>query len=36
VVEAGVHVRYGERSRALAARFERIEQRWICTALDFS
>lgn len=36
VVEAGVHVRYGERSRALAARFERVQQRWICTALDFS
>lgn len=36
VVEAGVHVRYGERSRALAARFERIDQRWVCTALDFS
>ncbi len=36
VVEAGVHVRYGPRSRALAARFERIQQRWICTALEFS
>lgn len=36
VVEAAVHVRYGERSRALAARFERIEQRWVCSALDFS
>ncbi len=35
-VEVGVHVRYGERSRALAARFERIDQRWICTALDFA
>jgi len=35
-VEAAVHVRYGERSRALAARFERIEQRWVCSALDFS
>lgn len=35
-VEAGVHVKYGDRSRALAARFERIEQRWICVALDFS
>lgn len=35
-VEAAVHVKYGERSRALAARFERIEQRWICAALDFS
>lgn len=36
VVECGVHVRHGERSRALAVRFERIEQRWICTALDFA
>ncbi|HWJ82104.1 MAG TPA: Rv3235 family protein [Nocardioides sp.] len=36
VVEAAAHVRYGERSRALAARFERRDQRWLCTALDFS
>jgi hypothetical protein len=36
VVEASVHVRYGERSRALAVRFERRDQRWVCTALDFS
>ena len=36
VVECGVHVRHGERSRAVAARFERTDQRWICTALDFS
>ncbi|HWJ67507.1 MAG TPA: Rv3235 family protein [Nocardioides sp.] len=36
VVEAGVHVRHGERSRAVAVRFELIDQRWICTALDFS
>lgn len=41
-VEAGVHVRYGERSRALAARFElkrpRHESgpRWICTALEWA
>lgn len=35
VVETGVHVRYGGRSRALAARFERVDQRWICTALEF-
>lgn len=35
-VEASAHVKYGERSRALAARFERIEQRWVCAALDFS
>lgn len=36
VVECGVHVRHGERSRALAVRFERSQQRWICTALDFA
>ena len=42
VVETGIHVRYGERSRALAARFElrRARQdhqvRWVCTALEFA
>ncbi len=36
VVEAGVHVRYGERSRALAIRFERRQERWLCTALEFA
>ncbi|KRC54843.1 MULTISPECIES: Rv3235 family protein [unclassified Nocardioides] len=36
IVECGVHVRHGERSRAVAVRFERSGQRWICTALDFS
>lgn len=36
VVECGVHVRYGARSRAVALRFERRQQRWICTAADFS
>lgn len=36
IVECGVHVRHGERSRAVAIRFERTGQRWICTALDFS
>lgn len=35
-VEAAVHIGYGERSRAIALRFERIDQRWICSALDFS
>jgi hypothetical protein len=38
--EAGVHVRYGERSRAVAARFERrpgvSANRWVCTALEFA
>ncbi len=36
VVEAGVHVAHGERSRAVATRFERRRDRWVCTALDFS
>lgn len=42
VVEAGIHVRYGERSRAVAARFElrrprhEAGARWLCTALDFA
>jgi hypothetical protein len=37
VVEVSMHVRYGERSRALAGRFERAcGPRWRCTALDFS
>ncbi|MCL2541070.1 MAG: Rv3235 family protein [Nocardioidaceae bacterium] len=35
-VECSVHVRYGERGRAVAARFERIREHWICTALDFA
>lgn len=38
--EAGIHVRYGERSRALAVRFEhrvaRTTSRWLCTALEFA
>jgi len=36
IVECSVRVRYGRRSRAIAARFERIDERWICTALDFA
>lgn len=36
VVEASVHVRYGPRSRALAARFELLGGRWQCTALQFA
>jgi hypothetical protein len=36
VAEASIHVRYGERSRAVAARFEQRRGRWLCTALDFS
>ena len=34
--EASIHVRYGERSRAVAARFEQRRVRWLCTALDFA
>lgn len=36
VVEVSVHVRYGSRSRAVAARFERRAERWQCTALEFA
>ena len=35
-VEVSAHVRYGERSRAIAARFEEQRQRWCCTALEFA
>ncbi len=35
VVEVSVHVRYGRRSRALAARFELRQDRWQCSALEF-
>lgn len=34
VAELSVHVRHGQRSRAIAARLERIEGRWRCTALE--
>jgi hypothetical protein len=33
--EISVHVRHGERSRAIAARIEQIDGRWCCTALQF-
>lgn len=33
--ELSVHVRHGQRSRAIAARIETIEGRWRCTALQF-
>ena len=32
-VEASAHVRYGRRSRAVAARFEVVRGRWQCVAL---
>lgn len=34
-VEAAVHLRHGDRSKAVAARFEVHRGRWICTALEF-
>jgi hypothetical protein len=33
--EISVHVRHGARSRALAARVEQVQGRWVCTALEF-
>ena len=35
-VEACLLVRYGARCRAVAARFERQRERWICVALEFA
>lgn len=32
-VEASAHVRYGRRSRAVAARFEVVRDRWQCVAI---
>ena len=34
--EVSLHVRYGERSRAVAARFELIRDRWQVSALAFA
>ena len=36
VAEASVRVRYGSRSRAVALRFERRQDRWLCTAMEFA
>jgi hypothetical protein len=36
VAEVSSHVRYGGRSRAVAARFERVRDHWRCTALEFA
>jgi len=36
VAETALRVRYGVRSRALAARFEWLDGRWICTALEWA
>ena len=35
-VEVSAHVRYGQRSRAVAARFQRHRDRWVCCALEFA
>jgi Family of unknown function (DUF6459) len=34
--EVSLHVRYGPRSRAVAARFELVHDRWQVTALEFA
>jgi Family of unknown function (DUF6459) len=34
--EVSLHVRYGQRSRAVAARFELVRDRWQVTALEFA
>ena len=34
--EVSLHVRYGARSRAVAARFEVVRERWQVTALEFA
>lgn len=36
VAEASARVRYGARSRALALRFEKRADRWLCTAMEFA
>ena len=36
VAEANARVRYGMRSRALALRFEKRAERWLCTAMEFA
>jgi hypothetical protein len=36
VAETSAHLRYGDRSRAVALRFERRAGRWLCTALEFA
>ncbi|GAA1920431.1 Rv3235 family protein [Nocardioides marmoribigeumensis] len=36
VAEVSVHLRQGRRSRALALRLDRQQERWVCTALELS
>lgn len=33
--ELSIHVRHGRRSRAIAVRIEQVEDRWLCTAIEF-
>lgn len=33
--EVSVHVRHGRRSRALALRLERRQERWVCTVMEY-
>jgi hypothetical protein len=35
IAEVSIHVRHGARSRAIAARFEHQDGRWLATALEF-
>jgi len=35
IAEVSIHVKYGDRSRAIAARFEHRDDRWLATALEF-
>jgi hypothetical protein len=36
VAEASARIRYGSRSRALALRFEKRRDRWVCSAMEFA
>ena len=36
VAEVAVHIRHGARSRAVAARLEVVQGRWLCTALQLA
>ena len=36
VAEASARIRYGARSRALALRFEKRADRWVCSAMEFA
>lgn len=35
VAEISIHVRLGHRSRAIAAKIEKVEGRWRCSAIEF-